>query len=200
MILLAHGIWASTPGRLCVFVTSDHPFVDVPIGNLATDRVQYGFGLVVGSAYLALEPWVRRRWPHAMITWARLLSGKWRDPVVCRDMLVAIACATASHAINGRRKRSLEPRQCACAACVQRRHWLLSRQSDEHSSDEADMILAFVRSLDVLMFFFVLLVARAVRRNNGERRSYTLHSGAWSWRLLAWSRGTGLSPSIGSSN
>jgi len=37
--------------------------------------------------YLALEPWVRRRWPQAMISWSRLLSGKFRDPLVGRDML-----------------------------------------------------------------------------------------------------------------
>jgi serine/threonine protein kinase len=37
--------------------------------------------------YLALEPWVRRRWPHAIISWSRLLSGQFRDPLVGRDML-----------------------------------------------------------------------------------------------------------------
>jgi predicted Ser/Thr protein kinase len=37
--------------------------------------------------YLALEPWVRRRWPHAIISWSRLLSGQIRDPLVGRDML-----------------------------------------------------------------------------------------------------------------
>jgi serine/threonine-protein kinase len=37
--------------------------------------------------YLALEPWVRRRWPHAVISWSRLLSGQFRDPVVGRDIL-----------------------------------------------------------------------------------------------------------------
>jgi serine/threonine-protein kinase len=37
--------------------------------------------------YLALEPWVRRYWPQSMITWSRVLAGKWRDPVVGRDVL-----------------------------------------------------------------------------------------------------------------
>jgi predicted Ser/Thr protein kinase len=40
--------------------------------------------------YLALEPWVRRRWPHAIISWSRLLSGKFRDPLLGRDMLFGI--------------------------------------------------------------------------------------------------------------
>jgi serine/threonine-protein kinase len=40
--------------------------------------------------YLALEPWVRRRWPHAIISWSRVLSGKFRDPVVGRDILFGV--------------------------------------------------------------------------------------------------------------
>ncbi|HVF67588.1 MAG TPA: serine/threonine-protein kinase [Pyrinomonadaceae bacterium] len=38
--------------------------------------------------YLALEPYVRRRWPWRIISWTRLLAGNWRDPLVGRDMLV----------------------------------------------------------------------------------------------------------------
>jgi serine/threonine-protein kinase len=37
--------------------------------------------------YLALEPWVRRRWPQTIISWSRLLSGQLRDPLVGRDIL-----------------------------------------------------------------------------------------------------------------
>ena len=42
---------------------------------------------VVGLVYLALEPYVRRRWPHSIISWSRLLLGKWRDPLIGRDVL-----------------------------------------------------------------------------------------------------------------
>jgi Protein kinase domain len=38
--------------------------------------------------YVALEPYVRRRWPHALIAWNRLLAGRLRDPLVGRDLLV----------------------------------------------------------------------------------------------------------------
>ncbi|MFL6331859.1 MAG: protein kinase domain-containing protein [Pyrinomonadaceae bacterium] len=38
--------------------------------------------------YIALEPYVRRRWPGRIIGWSRLLAGDWRDPLVGRDMLV----------------------------------------------------------------------------------------------------------------
>ena len=40
--------------------------------------------------YMALEPWVRRRWPQTMISWSRLLSGQFRDPLVGRDILFGV--------------------------------------------------------------------------------------------------------------
>jgi hypothetical protein len=40
--------------------------------------------------YLALEPYVRRRWPTSLITWSRVLAGKFTDPLVGRDLLIGI--------------------------------------------------------------------------------------------------------------
>ena len=37
--------------------------------------------------YIALEPYARRRWPGALVSWSRLLAGKFRDPLVGRDLL-----------------------------------------------------------------------------------------------------------------
>ncbi|MBL8746062.1 MAG: serine/threonine protein kinase [Phycisphaerae bacterium] len=42
--------------------------------------------------YTALEPVVRRLWPKAIISWARLISGRWRDPLVGGDVLIGLAC------------------------------------------------------------------------------------------------------------
>ena len=44
--------------------------------------------VTIGVLYLALEPYVRRRWPTLIIAWNRLLAGDWRDPLVGRDILV----------------------------------------------------------------------------------------------------------------
>ncbi len=41
--------------------------------------------------YFALEPFVRRRDPHTLISWARLIGGKIRDPLVGRDVLIGAA-------------------------------------------------------------------------------------------------------------
>ncbi len=38
--------------------------------------------------YMALEPYVRRRWPQRIISWSRLLAGNLRDPLVGRDLLI----------------------------------------------------------------------------------------------------------------
>src|SRR6185436_14495337 len=44
--------------------------------------------------YLALEPYVRRFYPQLLIGWTRALSGRVRDPLVGRDVLVGAAAGT----------------------------------------------------------------------------------------------------------
>lgn len=48
-------------------------------------------GLFMSAAiwvlYLALEPYVRRHWPQAIISWSRLTTGRVRDALVGRDVL-----------------------------------------------------------------------------------------------------------------
>jgi hypothetical protein len=45
------------------------------------------FAFVLWVFYLALEPYVRRFWPRAIISWTRLLTNGPTDPLVGRDML-----------------------------------------------------------------------------------------------------------------
>jgi serine/threonine-protein kinase len=40
------------------------------------------------TLYVALEPYVRRRWPNLIISWSRLVSGGYRDPMVGRDIMI----------------------------------------------------------------------------------------------------------------
>ena len=51
--------------------------------------------------YLALEPFARRRWPEMLISWSRALSGRLRDPLVGRDLLIGAAVGTAAGLILG---------------------------------------------------------------------------------------------------
>jgi eukaryotic-like serine/threonine-protein kinase len=57
-------------------------------------------GSLVWVLYMALEPWIRRRWPQALITWTRLLQGRLRDPLVGRDILVGITVAVLLSAVG----------------------------------------------------------------------------------------------------
>ncbi|HLK47801.1 MAG TPA: serine/threonine-protein kinase [Bryobacteraceae bacterium] len=45
---------------------------------------------LVWVLYLALEPWVRRRWPQTMISWSRYTVKGWQDPLVGRDLLYSV--------------------------------------------------------------------------------------------------------------
>ena len=66
--------------------------------------------------YLALEPYVRRFWPATLVSWSRMMSGQWRDPLLARDMLFGIALgalltalATASEYLTMRLGYAMTP-------------------------------------------------------------------------------------------
>jgi hypothetical protein len=42
--------------------------------------------------YFAVEPYVRKFWPQIMITWSRVLRGRFRDPLLGRDVLIGGTC------------------------------------------------------------------------------------------------------------
>lgn len=60
-------------------------------GTLGLAVMAISAGLFVSGAlwvlYIALEPYVRSKWPQTIVSWSRLLSGKLRDPMVGRDVL-----------------------------------------------------------------------------------------------------------------
>jgi Protein kinase domain len=52
--------------------------------------------------YLAVEPFLRRRWPELLVTWARVVAGEFGDPLVGRDVLIGCAagCIMAAWGIG----------------------------------------------------------------------------------------------------
>jgi Protein kinase domain len=48
--------------------------------------------------YMAIEPYMRRLWPEQAITWNRFLSGRFRDPLVGRDILTGAIAGTGAAA------------------------------------------------------------------------------------------------------
>lgn len=47
--------------------------------------------LVVFLVYLAIEPPIRGRAPQLIVSWTRLIRGRYRDPLVARDVLLGLA-------------------------------------------------------------------------------------------------------------
>jgi hypothetical protein len=84
LAFLAFGLMA------LVWIFSEH--------HVPTTHELYLFSLFAGGAlltsvqlwfwYIALEPFVRHRWPASLTSWSRLLSGRFRDPLVGRDLLI----------------------------------------------------------------------------------------------------------------
>jgi serine/threonine-protein kinase len=78
-------------------------------------RSFFVFGLA-GLLYLALEPYARKLWPRSLASWVRLLDGRWRDPIVGRDVLVgavmgpAIALAVSARRLVPQWMGSVPPR------------------------------------------------------------------------------------------
>ncbi|MDX2146041.1 MAG: serine/threonine-protein kinase [Planctomycetota bacterium] len=52
-------------------------------------------GLLAWALYLAIEPSLRRFAPHALISWARLLEGRFADSLVARHVLVGLVVGGA---------------------------------------------------------------------------------------------------------
>ena len=61
--------------------------VGLVIFGLSTALFVSGFIWVL---YLALEPYVRRNWPQTIISWTRFIGGRFRDPLVGRDLMFGV--------------------------------------------------------------------------------------------------------------
>jgi len=52
---------------------------------------QFGFvAAMMWLAYIAIEPYMRRHWPDALISWNRLQAGRIRDPLVASHVLIGL--------------------------------------------------------------------------------------------------------------
>lgn len=85
------------------YLSSCH-FVPRP-GYIVWQFMMLGLSLFLATlgwiGYMAVEPYARRNWPKVMISWQRLLSGRFRDPLVGRDVLLGILAGAATAAVFG---------------------------------------------------------------------------------------------------
>jgi len=118
------------------------------------------YGVVLWTVYVALEPYVRRRWPQTLISWSAVLMGRLRDAVVGRDILIGCVAGTAIGIID----RTADA-------------WLAHAGLWEPDLDTTITLTGLRGSLaavfigvphairDTLFFFLVIFLLRAVLRN-----------------------------------
>jgi hypothetical protein len=56
---------------------------------------------IIWLAYIAIEPYMRRQWPDALISWTRLQAGRFRDPLVASHILIGITVIYCSQRFGG---------------------------------------------------------------------------------------------------
>jgi serine/threonine protein kinase len=91
-----------TATRLALFVLSLTTLVFIlrlPYGPIVSILFSPILAGVTWILYIAIEPFVRRRWPQILVSWTRLLSGDWRDPLVARHVLIGSAFGALAHCI-----------------------------------------------------------------------------------------------------
>jgi predicted Ser/Thr protein kinase len=124
-------------------------------------------GVTAAIQYLAFEPWVRRLWPHALITWSRVLAGQWRDPVVGRDVMIAVLAAVAINCLSHALYLGFSPSGAPAASSV------LEFDTSQFTLDQL-MGTRFIGSagfralalglISALLMFFLMFLCRACLR------------------------------------
>lgn len=74
-------------------------YVNAILGPFPIYTGGIGIGIFATLCYIALEPMLRIHWPNALIGWTRLFSGRFRDPMVGRDLLIGLLVASSVLAI-----------------------------------------------------------------------------------------------------
>ncbi len=58
---------------------------------------------LIWCSYIAIEPFVRRRWPALLTSWARLLEGRMRDGVVGQALLAGVTLGAVGQSLDAGR-------------------------------------------------------------------------------------------------
>jgi len=137
--------------------------------------------LTLWVIYLALEPSVRRLQPGWVVGWNRLLAGRWRDPLVGRDVLVGCLFGVA-YAVVYPIHRTLLP-EALGDPFAPYAVWMATL-----TAGPVGPIAAYVWSslyFRLLDFFFLMLIYLVTRR-------LSLAVALWAlFRLVQWSQWEG---------
>jgi hypothetical protein len=90
------GMFVVGGGALSVILRPHH--VPIPVEEITYLFAATGWALAWGGltwlVYVGIEPYLRRLWPRTLISWNRLISGRVRDPLVGRDVLIGMLAGT----------------------------------------------------------------------------------------------------------
>ncbi|MGO8818432.1 MAG: serine/threonine-protein kinase [Terriglobia bacterium] len=117
------------------------------------------FSAAIWMLYIALEPYVRRHWPHALISWSRMLTGNLRDPLVGRDVLWGVLMGVLWSVIIGVGFLFLQ-REGATPQLPSTDLLMGSRQVLGYSLQNVCQSI-----VGTLQFFFLIFLLRVVLRN-----------------------------------
>lgn len=116
------------------------------------------WGTVLALLYVALEPLVRARWPHTIVTWSRLLAGRWLDPQVSSHVLIGATVGAmvwvAAEGIGDWRTGALGTLG-GISATLGTRQWLAAQSS----------VMEGALLFGLLVFFSICGLRRLVRRD-----------------------------------
>lgn len=91
------GAFVALSVLISLALSRDH-FADAGLETpviFATGGMALFVGAMVWVWYLALEPYLRRRWPTTLISWLRVLQRRWLDPLVGRDLMIGVLAGAA---------------------------------------------------------------------------------------------------------
>jgi len=104
--------------------------------------------VLIWFLYIGLEPEVRARWPKSIVTWSRVLAGRWQDPLVGADVLwgalVALAIVALFVGPNWWSVAHGGPGPAANADVGSNtRHWIAGILSRTYNATEFGLIVVF---------------------------------------------------------
>lgn len=124
----------------------------VPDGESA-DLLMNNLALLVFSSgllwllYIALEPVIRARWPQSIVTWSRVLSNQFFDPVVGSHLLYGVGIGVLMYLLfvgAGATTAGSSPLPVSMEAAVSARDWIASITNNLTNALTTGMILMFL--------------------------------------------------------
>jgi serine/threonine-protein kinase len=107
--------------------------------------------------YVAVEPFVRRRWPAMLVAWVRVLAGNLRDPLVGRDVLIGCTTGVAASALTAL-SRVIASQSGNTAAPLVPDWFMLNGTGPFVGAALAQFATGLFVSLSLLFFYFLLRV------------------------------------------